>query len=291
MTPVLTVFTASARLDLARLWLACVTRAFAGEHVAIEIFSESNSVLEPSLLPGATILRPGPSRRDYQEALNDALRRVTTPYLAFIDTDVFWTSADTWRRVKERLEDERCAAVSCVSRTATTGHGTFALVVKVAPYRAALARMPDGFFAAAEREEPGEPPGRWSGQDTGDLLLRDVVAQGWRVELLHLDAEGAFVKLDTLTCTHLLATWAGSRPVLALARRNGYIRDSILGNIALAGVHRRLFPEGPPFEFPIRAGALFRALAAEGPRALAQVAARLLELRGSARRVEAFLRA
>lgn len=289
MTPVLTVFTASARLDLARLWLACVARAFAGERVAIEIFGESESVLDPSLLPGATILRPAPSRRDYQEALNDALRRVTTPYLAFIDTDVFWTSAETWPHVKERLENDRCAAVSCVSRTATKGHGTFAVVVKVAPYRKALANVPDGFFAAAEREEPGEPPGRWSGHDTGDLLLRAVVAQGGRVELLHLDVEGAFVKFDALTCTHLLAMWAGSRPVLTLARQNGYIRDSILGNLALAGVHRRLFPGGPPFEFGVSEAALWASLARH-PSRLREALGRARRIGLGARRVERFIR-
>lgn len=290
MTPRLTIFTASVRLDLARLWLACVTRAFAGERTAIEIFGEPDSALDPAFLAGATILRPGPSRRDYQEALNDALRRVTTPYLAFIDTDVFWTSVDTWERVKERLEDERCAAVSCVSRAATEGHGTFAVVLKVAPYRTALADVPGGFFAAAEREEPDGPPGRWFGRDTGDLLLRAVVARGGRVDLLRLEDEGAFVKLDALTCTHLLATWAGSRSVLTLARRDGYVRDSVLGNLALAGVYRHVFPDGPPFEFPVRTVELFRTLAPEGPRELARAAARFLRLRREVRRIEAFLR-
>jgi hypothetical protein len=291
VTPVLTIFTASARLDLARLWLACVTRAFAGEPVAIEIFGESDSVLDPSLLPGATLLRPGPSRRDYQDALSDALRRATTPFLAFVDTDVFWTSPDTWRRVQERFEDGRCAAVSCISRTATEGHGTFAVVLRVAPYREALARVPGGFFAAAEEEKAGNPPGRWAGPDTGDLLFREVVARGGRVDLLHLDEEGAFVKFDALTCTHLLVTWAGARPVLLLARRNTYIRDSVLGNLALAGAYRRLYPEGPPFEFPIRPAAALRALAASGPRGFARAASRFFALRAGARRVVRFLAA
>lgn len=289
MTPVLTVFTASARLDLARLWLACVERALVGESAAIEIFGESDSVLDPSLLPGATILRPAPSRRDYQEALNDALRRVTTPYLAFIDTDVFWTSGETWPRVKKRLEDDGCAAVSCVSRTGTEGHGTFAVILKVAPYRKALTDVPGGFFAAAVREETDEPPGRWFGHDTGDLLLRAVVAQGGRVDLLHLDVEGAFVKFDALTCTHLLAKWAGGRPVLALARGNGYLRDSILGNLALAGVHRRLFPEGPPFEFGVSKAALWASLARRRSR-LREALGRARRIGAGARRVERFIR-
>lgn len=289
MTPVLTLFTASARLDLARLWLACVTRAFAGERVAIEVFGESDSVLESSLLREATLLGPGPSRRDYQEALNDALRRATTPYLAFVDTDVFWTSAATWKRVLERFEDARCAAVSCVSRTATEGHGTFAVVLRVAPYRAALASAPGGFCAAAEEEKTDGPPGRWAGPDTGDLLFRAVVASGGRVDLLHLDAEGAFVKFDALTCTQLLVTWAGARPTLALARQNPYIRDGVLGNLALAGAYRRLFPEGPPFEFPMRLPAALRALGGSSPRELARVAARYFTLRAGARRVTGFL--
>jgi hypothetical protein len=290
MTRVLTVFTASARLDLARLWLACVARAFAEERVLVEIFGDADTLLDPSLLPGALLLRPGPSRRDYQEALNDALRRATTPYLAFIDTDVFWTSAETWRQVRERFDDARCAAVSCVSRTATEGHGTFAVVLRVEPYREALAGVPDGFCAAAEREKPGDPPGRWTGPDTGDLLFRAVVAQGWRVDLLHLDAEGAFVKFDALTCTHLLATFAGSRAAIALARQNAYIRDGILGNLALARLYGRLFPAGPRFEFPIRPSALLRGLAAGGPRQVARAAARFLRLRVGVRHMEEFLR-
>jgi hypothetical protein len=289
MTPVLTLFTASARLDLARLWLACTARAFAGEPVAIEIFGESASVLESSLLPGATLLGPGPSRRDYQEALNDALRRATTPLLAFVDTDVFWTSSGTWPRVRERFEDERCAAVSCVSRTATEGHGTFAVVLRVAPYRDALVDVPQGFCAAAEREKPGGPPGRWVGPDTGDLLFRAVVARGGRVDLLHLDAEGAFVRFDALTCTHLLATWAGTPAVLALARRIPYIRDSVLGNLALARVYRRHFPDGPPFEFPVRSATMFRDLAAAGPRALRAGLGSAWRLRAGARRLSRFL--
>jgi hypothetical protein len=291
VTPVLTLFTATARLDLGRVWLACVTRAFAGERVAIEVFAESESVLESSHLRGATLLGPGPSRRDYQEALNDALRRAATPYLAFVDTDVFWTSAETWRRVLERFEDGRCAAVSCVSRTATEGHGTFAVVLRVAPYRDALAGVPGGFCAAAEEEKTDGAPGRWAGPDTGDLLFREVVARGGRVDLLHLDAEGAFVKFDALTCTQLLLTWAGARPVLALARRNPYIRDGVLGNLALAGAYGRLFPEGPPFEFPMRLSAALRALGGSDPRELARAAARYLTLRTGARRVARFLSA
>ena len=42
------------------------------------------------LFPGAAVLRRSPARRDFHEAYNDAVRRCGTPFLAFVDSDVFW---------------------------------------------------------------------------------------------------------------------------------------------------------------------------------------------------------
>lgn len=292
MTPVLTIFTASVRLDLARLWLACVERAFPRDEVVVEIFDDSkDGVLTPGLLPRATVFRPGPGRRDFQEAYNDALLRAGTPVLVLADTDVYWTSTVPAARIEERFADPAVAAVSFVSRAAGQGHGTFAVALRPEAYRAVLADVPDGFFPSIEGEKEGGAPGRWHGCDTGDLLMRAVVARGGAVDLLHLESGNQFARFDALTNTHLLRAFAGEAALLALAPGDAYLREGCLGNLALRGLHARLFPEGPPFEFPLRASALFRALAAAGPRELARAAARLLELRASARRVEAFLRA
>lgn len=292
MTPLLTIFTASVREDLARLWLACVTRAFPREEALVEIFEDSEGgVLRPERLPGATILRPGPGRRDFQEAYNDALLRAETPVLVLADTDVYWTSTGLAERIEERFAGPAVAAVSFVSRASEQGHGTFAVALRTEAYRAALADVPDGFFPSVEGEKEGGTPGRWHGHDTGDLLMRAVVARGGAVDILRLESGDQFARFDALTNTHLLRAFAGEAALLELARGDAYLREGCLGNLALRGLHARLFPEGPPFEFPLRASALFRALAAGSPGALARAAARLLELRAAARRIEAFLRA
>lgn len=291
MTPVLTVFTASARLDLARLWLACVRRAFPREEALIEIFDDSEGgVLRPERLPGATILRPGPGRRDFQEAYNDALRRASTPFLALLDTDAYATSADVWPSVRERFANEDVAAVSCAPRTATAGHDTVALVLRVAVYRAALGAVPDGFLPRAERLESGDSPGHWLGHDTGDLLTRAVMALGGKHEILRFEEAGSFVRFDAVTNTHLLAAWSGNGPLLALARKNVYFREGCLGNLVLRDLYERAFPDGPPFSFRASPGAVWAAMASGGVRSLRDAASRARRMRAGARRIEAFLR-
>jgi hypothetical protein len=290
VTPHFTIFAASVREDLARLWLACVTRAFPREETRVEIFDDSGSgALRPEFLPGATIVRPGPGRRDFQEAYNDALLRAGTPVLVLADTDVYWTSTAPIARLEERFADPAVAAVSFVSRPAGQGHGTFAVALRTEAYRAALADVPDGFFPSVEGEKEGGAPGRWHGHDTGDLLMRAVVARGGAVDILRLESGDQFARFDALTNTYLLRAFAGEAALLELARGDAYLREGCLGNLALRGLHARLFPEGPPFEFPLRASALFRALAAGSPGALARAAARLLELRAVVRRVKAFV--
>jgi hypothetical protein len=291
VTPVLTVFTASARLDLARLWLACVERAFPRDEVVVEIFDDSkDGALTPGLLPRATVVRPAPGRRDFQEAYNDALGRAATPWLAFLDTDAYAVSREVWPRVCARLRPG-VAAVLCAPRTATEGHDTVALVLNVSAYRAALADVPGGFLPRVGREDPAGRPGQWRGHDTGDLLTRAVTERGGAVDVLPLEEEGAFVRFDALTNTHLLAEWSGSGPLLALAKEQAYFREGCLGNLALRGVYRRMFPGGPPFSFRVSSGAVWRAVASGGFRSLRDAVSRARRMRVGARRLEAFLRA
>lgn len=291
MTPRLTIFTASVRLDLARLWLACVTRAFPRESTRVEIFDDSeDGALRPDLLPGAAILRPGPGRRDFQEAYNDVLARTATPWLAFLDTDVFAVSRDVWPRVRARLETG-AAAVLCAPQTAVEGHDTVAIALNVETYRTALVDAPGGFLPRVEGEDPAGRPGRWRGFDTGDLLTGAVTARGGRVEPLRLEREGAFVRFDALTNAHLLAAWAGTARLLDLVRHDAYLREGCLGNIALRRIHGETFPDGPPFAFPVSGLAVWSALASAGPAALRAGIGRARRLSAGARRLSRFLSA
>ena len=72
----------------------------------MEIFQDGDreTPLEPALFPGAALLRRGPGRRDFHEAYNEAVQRAETPYLGFIDSDVFWTTPDLWPWARQRLE-------------------------------------------------------------------------------------------------------------------------------------------------------------------------------------------
>jgi len=290
VTPLLTIFTASVRPDLTRLWLACVRRAFPPDEVTIEIFDDSaEGVLRQELLPGAVVLRPGPGRRDFQEAYNDALRRALTPWLALLDTDAFAISRDVWPRVRACFADDAVAAVACAPRTVVEGHDTVALVLKVAAYRAALEAVPDGFLPRVEREKPGVSPGQWIGHDTGDLLTRAVSDRGGKVALLHLEDAGEFVRFDALTNVHLFAAWAGPGPLLVIVRRDAYLREGCLGNLALRAAYERTFPGGPPFSFAISPLAVWTALASAGPRTLRAALGRARRLRAGARRIGRFL--
>lgn len=285
----LTFFTASPRLDLARLWLACARRAFPDPDVRFEIYDDSGvSALTPSLLPGADVIGPGPERRDFQEAYNDALSRCATPVLVLADSDVYFTSTDLRPRLEERFRDPAVAAVACVSRRGTQGHGTFATALRTSAYRAALADAPDGFLPAAEAEASGGAPGRWHGHDTGDLLMRAVLARGGRVDDLRLDA-GALARFDALTYVHVFRAAAGERALLALAARDPYLREGCLGNLAVRRAYASAFPGGPPFAFPVTRAALWGTLAAAGPAALREGLGRAIRLGAAARRLSRFL--
>ena len=290
MTPPLTIFTAAARLDLARLWLACVVRAFSREDARVEIFDDSDTGhLRADLLPGATVLRPGPLRRDFQEAYNAALGCAETPWLALIDTDAYAISRDVWPRVRARLESG-ATAVACAPRRAVAGHDTVALFLDVSAFRAAREAAPEGFLPRAESEDPEGRPGAWRGHDTGDLLTDAVEARGGRIEVLPLEDEGSFVRFDALTNAHLLAAWSGAAPLSRLAKEDAYFREGCLGNLALRGLYGATFPEGAPFAFDVPALAVWSALARGGPSVVRDALSRMRRMRAAVRRLARFLR-
>lgn len=290
-TPVsrlVTVFTSTIYPDLARIWHACVRRSFPADEAVIEVFQDSDEhALDPRWLPGARLLRRGPARREFHEAYNDALARAETPYLAFVDTDVFWITPDLWPRVREELKRPEVGAVSCASREQTASHGTFAVVMKVEAYRQALKSLPDGFFPAIENPDPAVHPDRWVRHDTGDLATRAVVEAGWKVELLHLYRTGDLARFRGITLSRRSAEWLGRRALIRMCHPSRYFWRGYLGNLVLKGLHDRLFPDGPRYAFPYGAGPLFlQSLRRDHRYRLAY----LRELREGARRIETFVR-
>ena len=283
-----TVFTSTIYPDLARLWHACIRRSFPADEAAIEVFQDSDEhVVDPRWLPGADVLRRAASRRDFHEAYNDALARVETPYLAFVDTDVFWIAPDLWPRVREELKRPEVGAVSCASRDQIVSHGTFAVVMKVAAYREALKSLPDGFFPAIEHPDPAVPEHRWVRHDTGDLATRAVVEAGWKVELLHLYRSGELARFRGITLSRRSAEWLGRRALVRMCHRSRYFWRGYLGNLVLQRLHDRLFADGPRYAFPHGAGPL---LVQRLRRDWRYRLAYLRELRAGARRVESFVR-
>jgi hypothetical protein len=290
--PLVTVFTSTVYPDVARLWHACVSRAFPADEARLEIFQDSErGGLDPHLYPGATILQRTPTRREFHEAYNDAVERVETPYLAFVDSDVFWISRGLWEWVKGRLAAPRLAAVSCVSRTRRPSHGTFAVVLKVAAYREVFARsLPLGFFPAAMRPDPGVSWESWEWYDTGDLAARAVVDAGWQIDLLHREEQGEIFRLHGITLSRRGGEHFGGVNLLRLAGKDRYYFRGCAGNVVLKGVHDRLFPAGPRYDFPLGAPALARAGRGNPPPEVEWRRGYWRQLREGARRLEAFVR-
>src|ERR1700728_1113592 len=196
----LTVFTATVYPDVARIWYACVRRAFPAHATTFEIFYDSDGAgLPPGCFDGANIVRRTPERRDHHDAYNDAVKRAETPYLAIIDTDVFWTSGELWADVRRRLERPEVAAVSCISRSRRKSHGTYAVVLKPEIYRRVLEKVPEGFYPGAELLDPKLPMTQWRWFDTGDILTQAVMDAGYEVELLHLDKSREVVRFYGIT--------------------------------------------------------------------------------------------
>jgi hypothetical protein len=288
--PSLTVFTATVYADVARIWHACVTRALGGA-ARLEIFDDSPAQdLDSALFPGAAVLRRSPLRRDFHEAYNDAVRRCQTPFLAFVDSDVFWLDPGAWPRAAEEFVDPRIAAVSFVSRTRTASHGTFAVALRPGPYRAALEDLPGGFFPAVEGVDPSVPREKWIEHDTGDLMTRAVLAAGHEVRCLSLDHSGGFARFDGITLSRRAAEWMGARALAAMSRRSDYFWHGYVGNLALRDLHDRLFPDGPRYDYPFpHVAALLRA-ASPNLRKTRDRLSYLRRLRRQAAAVRAFAR-
>lgn len=286
-SPLVTVFTCTIYPDLARIWHACVRRSFPADEAVIEIFQDSDEHrLDERWLPGARLLRRTPARREFHEAYNDALARVETPYLAFVDTDVFWITPDLWPRVREELKRPEVGAVSCASREQTVSHGTFAVVMKVEAYREALKSLPDGFFPAIENPDPAVHPDHWVRHDTGDLATRAVVEAGWKVELLHLYRTGELARFRGITLSRRSAEWLGRKALIRMCHPSRYFWRGYLGNLVLKGLHDRLFPDGPRYAFPYGAGPLLlQSLRRDHRYRLAY----WRELREGARRIEEYV--
>jgi hypothetical protein len=287
--PRVTVFAASVFGDVPRIWLACLRRSLPSDDVRFEVFDDSaEGTLDEKLLPDVTLLHRSEERPDFQVAYGDALRRATTPFLAFVDTDVFWLSRDVWPRVRKEFESPRVAGVSCVSRTSAASPGTFAVVMRTAVYRDIVRNVPGAFTPVVEREVTGGAPGRWSGDDTADRVARAVKEAGFDVPLLDLAEVGAFVRFDAITMTRLLAAWVGEETLLKMAVTNSYFRRGCLGGLALAGVHDESFVDGPRFGLPLPAALLWRSLLLH-PRTFSSAVRDFVEFQKGAKRIRRFL--
>jgi hypothetical protein len=286
--PRATVFTASVFGDIPRVWLACLRRSLPAGDVRFEVFDDSaDGELDAALLPGVSLLRRSDERPDFEVAYGDALARATTPFLAFVDTDVFWLSRETWPRVMEKFGRPRVAAVSCVSRASVASPGTFAVVMRTEVYREIVRNVPGGFAPFAEGEAPDGPPGRWRGNDTADRVSRAVKEAGFELPFLDL-APGALVRFEAVTMTRLLAAWVGEETLLKMAVRNPYFRRGCLGGLELARVHDEVFADGPRFGRPLPPALLWRNLLVH-PRTCARAVRDLAEFRVGARRIRRFL--
>lgn len=288
--PLVTVLTCTVYPDVARIWHACVARAFPKDAARIEIFYDSDAgLLDPDRFPGAAILPRTPARREYHDAYNDAVARVETPYLAFVDSDVFWISQDLWPLALRELGKPRVAAVSLVSRTRRPSHGTFAVVMKVAAYREVFAAaLPHGFFPAADRPDAAVPFERWEWYDTGDLATQAVAGAGWEVQLLHRDHEGLLARFHGITLSRRGAEHVGGENLARLAGHDRYFFRGYAGNLALRALHDRLFPDGPPYGFRLGRGPLLRESLKNPPQELAWRLGYLRDLALGVRRVAAF---
>jgi len=288
--PLVTVLTCTVYPDVARIWHACVARAFPRDEARIEIFYDSDAgLLDPARFPGAEILPRTPARREYHDAYNDAVARVETPYLAFVDSAVFWISEDLWPFARRELAKPRVAAVSLVSRTRRPSHGTFAVIMKAAAYREVFAAaLPRGFFPAADRPDAGVPFELWEWYDTGDLATQAVPDAGWEVQLLHRDHEGLLARFHGITLSRRGAEHVGGENLARLAGRDRYFFRGYAGNLALRALYDRLFPGGPPYGFRLGRGPLLRESLKNPPRELAWRLGYLRDLAGGVRRVAAF---
>jgi hypothetical protein len=290
MTPQVTVFTSTVYPDVARIWHACVRRAFPQGEAQFEIFYDSAAgALRPEDFPGAAILHRTAACREFHDAYNDAVRRAATPYLAIIDSDVYWVSEDIWPQVKAELARPEVAAVSCVSRSRRPSHGTYAVVLKPEIYRTVLDRLPAGFYPAAERLDAKLPIAEWRWFDTGDVLTRAVRDAGYEVVFHHLDKTGEIVRFYGITLTRRGGANLGERHLAWVAGRDRYFWRGYVCNLVLKDLYGRLFPSAPAYHFPHRARPLLWHSLVAGPRMQRWRLGFIRQIRASARKVEAFL--
>lgn len=249
-SPQLTVFTASVYEDVARVWHACTRRAFPAEDVQLEIFCDTEKEFDAELFPGVRLIKRSPSRRDFHEAYNDAVRRAPTPYLAITDSDVYWISKKLWPRLREELKDPDLAAVSCISRTHRPSHGTFAVILKPDVYRQVLETLPEGFFPAAEVMDLERPMDEWSWYDSGDRISQAVLGAGKRIRFLNLDQDGELFRLQSVTLVRRTSQYLDQSSLVAMAAKSRHFWRGYASNLVLKRLHRHLFPDGPSYRFP-----------------------------------------
>ena len=289
-TPQLTVFTSTVYPDIARVWNGCIQSALPRDEIRVEVFCDSSeNLLEEDELPGAVVVRRSRRRRDFHDAYNDALVRAETPYLAFVDTDVFWLSPSVWPRALEELERPEVAAVSCFTRQQRTSPGTFAVIMKTDVYRSVLANVSGGFDPAWEGIAPEIPPEQWRRFDTGDRAAEAVLRAGYEIRFLNLEAEPAFFRFHGLTLTRRALEWIGPANFLEVAGSSGYHWNGLAGNAVLKELHDRLFPAGTPFDFPFSIGDALRKSFVASPRMCVHRLARLARLTSGARRIRRVL--
>lgn len=248
--PLVTVFTCTVYFDIARIWYACVSRIFPAGEAKFEIFVDSEAEPDMEYFRGVNLIRQGPSRRDFQEAYNDALARAETPYLAFIDSDVYWVSDRIWPSIKSELRKPEIAAVSCITRSHRESHGTFSVVMKSEIYREVLKGVPGGFLPANEFMDLSLPTQQWRWFDTGDLATDVVRKAGYDVKLLRLDHSGEVVMFRNITVFRRPADWVGAGILGAI--RGKYFWRGYMGNLALKYLHDKLFSDGPRYHFTLR---------------------------------------
>ncbi|HKD07724.1 MAG TPA: glycosyltransferase family A protein [Bryobacteraceae bacterium] len=289
VNPELTVFTATVFPDVARLWHGCIRRAFPAD-TRIEIFHDAaGEPLLPELYPGAAILARNPTRRDHHDAYNDAIRRAETPFVAIIDTDVFWVAPDLWSRVRPLLDAPDVAAVSCISRSRRRSHGTYAVIAKAEVYRKVLDRFPDGFYPAAEYIDERDPMegSRWF--DTGDRMTQAVFDSGHRVELLNFDKAGDLVRFYGVTLTRRGGDAIGERALAHTCGYNKYFWRGYVCNLVMQRLHDRVFDEGPRYYFPFGAWPLIENSLTGSPEALTWRLDFLRRMLDGANKIENFL--
>ena len=263
--PRITVFTCTVYFDIARIWHACVSRIFRPAEARLEIYLDSDEeVPDAGLFPGVTVLRQAPSRRDFQEAYNDALARVETPYLAFIDSDVYWVSDRVWPLIQEVLRDPKVAAVACIMRTQCESHGTFSVVMKTEIYKEVLKNVPEGFLPANEYMDLKVPTPQWRWFDTGDLATAAVLRAGYEVKSLHLEATGEVVMFRNITVFRRPADSVGMGILDTI--QGHYFWRGYIGNLMLQWIHNNLFRDGARYRFPLRLKLLLRHAVRGGPR-------------------------